>query len=394
MQYDFDVVIDRRGSDSAKWNWFAPDVIPLWVADMDFRVPDPVLRVLHEKVEHGIFGYEMASTALLEAVCVRMKKLYDWTVLPEQVVTLPGLVTGIHVATRAICAPGESVLVQPPVYPPFLDVAKNMQVERQLAPLRDVHTGSTLHYEIDFEVFENAITNTTRLFILCNPHNPTGQVYSRDDLTRLSEICQRQGLIICSDEIHSELLLDTPRHTPIATLSPEIADRSITLIAPSKTFNLAGLFCSFAIIPNADLRQKFNQAMTGIVPHTNSLGLAAAHAAFTEGDEWLGQLLPYLKRNRDVMVDYVTEHLPGIATTVPEGTYLAWLDCREAIAQGLLPQSPQQFFLDQAKVGLNDGSAFGPGGEGFVRLNFGCPRVTLVEGLNRMSAAMKTSVKA
>ncbi len=389
MKYDFDYVIDRRSSNSVKWNWFAADVLPMWVADMDFVVAEPVIRTLRAKVDHGIFGYEMPPAALVEAVCARMDRLYHWVIAPETVVVVPGVVSGANVAARAICAPGDGVLIQPPVYPPFLEASKHNALTQQMAELSLVRRGTRLHYEIDFDRFEAAITERTRLFILCQPHNPTGQIYTRDDLTRIAEICQRHNLVICSDEIHSELLLGGAQHVATATLSPEIADRTITLISASKTFNMPGLSCSFAIIPNADLRQKFKAAGEGLVPWPNGMGLAAALAAFTEGDEWLAQVRAYLTANRDTLVSYLAEHLPDLPVTVPDATYLAWLDCRDLIARGVMTSPPEKFFVERARVGLNDGAPFGPGGEGFVRLNFGCPRSTLLEGLRRITDAVK-----
>jgi cystathionine beta-lyase len=255
-----------------------------------------------------------------------------------------------------------------------------------------INHGHTLHYEVDWEAFESAINlqeARTRMFLLCHPHNPTGQVYSQSDLTRMAEICASEDIIICADEIHSELLLGETRHTPMATLSPEVAARTITLIAPSKTFNVAGLFCGFAIISNESLRRRYQAAVERLTLHVNSLGLIAAEAALSGAcDEWLQNLRAYLTANRDFLVNYVREHLPGIRTTVPEATYLAWLDCSALLENGKIKGSPHKFFLEKARVALNEGADFGPGGEGFVRLNFGCPRATLTEALERMSAAL------
>ena len=244
--------------------------------------------------------------------------------------------------------------------------------------------GNTVGYEIDFDAFEAAITPQTELFILCNPHNPIGRGFTREELTRMAEICVRHDVIICSDEIHCDLLLDGTPHHSIAVLSPEIAEQTITLLAPSKTYNIPGLGCSVAIVQNAALRERVNKAAEGIVPHINVMGFVAALAAYTEGGEWLEQILRYLAANRDAVVEYVIGCLPGIATTVPQATYLAWLDCRQAGIEG----NPYEFFLKEAKVALNDGVAFGPSGEGFVRLNFGCSRATLMQALEQMQTAL------
>jgi cystathionine beta-lyase len=241
-------------------------------------------------------------------------------------------------------------------------------------------------YEIDFDRFEAAITDRTRIFLLCNPHNPLARVFRRDELERMAEVCLRHEVVICSDEIHCDLVFEGYEHLPIASLAPEIADRTITLLAPSKTFNIAGLKCSLAIIENADLRKRFVEAKRGLVPWVNLLGQVAALAAYRDGGPWLEAVLSYLQANRDFLHDYVASHLTGVSMTRPEGTYLAWLDCREAG----IPGNPHEFFLEEAKVAMNDGATFGQGGEGFVRLNFGCPRSMLVQALEQMRAALLT----
>jgi cystathionine beta-lyase len=392
LRYDFDQVIDRRRTDSIKWKKYPKDVLPLWVADMDFAVPEPVLTALRESVEHGIFGYEFPTKELLETVARRMETLYGWKVAPEMIVATPGVIAGFNAAARTVCAAGEGILVQPPVYPPFLAVHKNAGLVRQEAPLKAAAEDGILRYRVDLGVFEQAINGCnahTRMLLLCNPHNPTGQVFSRQDLLRMAEICLENDTFICSDEIHSELLLGEVEHTPVASLSAEIADKTITLIAPSKTFNVAGLFCGFAIIPNPDLLRRYKSVNEQMSMHVNSMGLAAAKAAFSgECDEWLKALRIYLKGNRDFLVNYVQQEMKGIKVTVPEATYLAWLDCNELVRTGKMQGLPYDLFLKQAKVALNEGSEFGPGGEGFVRLNFGCTRKTLTEALERMRGAL------
>ncbi|GAB4430555.1 MAG: PatB family C-S lyase [Anaerolineae bacterium] len=384
MHYNFDQYIERRGGESYKWNDYGDEVLPLWVADMDFAVPEPVIRALHERVAHGIFGYGRPSPKLLDVICDRMQQLYHWTVSPEQIVFLPGLVTGLNVVSRAIGSPGTGVLVQTPVYPPFLKAPLNHGRILDGTELVARREGRRLVYELDYDAFEAAITPRTRLFLLCNPHNPVGYCYTAAELTRMAEICLRHNLVICSDEIHCDLLLGSAQHVPLASLAPEIAERTITLMAPSKTFNLAGLKCSFAIVSNPDLRRRLNMVSAGMALAVNVMGFTAALAAYRDGGEWLDQLRRYLTANRDFVVNYVQEYLPGLTTTVPEATYLAWFDCREAGIEG----NPFQFFLKQARVALNDGAHFGPGGEGFVRLNFGCPRSILTQALERMRTAL------
>ena len=390
--YDFDKIIDRRGTNSIKWQKYPQDVLPLWVADMDFAAPDPIRIALQRAVEQAVLGYESPSRELRETVAARMQTLYGWKVSPDAVVATPGVVAGFTAAANAVCTSGQGLLVQPPVYPPFLKVHNTAGLVRQDAPLAMEVGGSQLSYSIDFDVFQKAVDSAgaqTGMFLLCNPHNPTGQAYSKADLTRMADICLKSNMVICSDEIHSELLLDGSKHTPIAVLDPEIADRTITLVAPSKTFNVPGLFCGFAIIPNADLLARYTKTVECMAMHVSSLGLVAAQVAFSgDCDEWLAALQLYLTANRDFLVEFVRSELAGIKTTVPVATYLAWLDCTALVNSGKITGTPHEFFLKQAKVALNEGREFGSGGEGFVRLNFGCPRAGLVEALTRMKSAL------
>jgi cystathionine beta-lyase len=392
MSFDFDRITDRSATNSIKWKLYGPDMLPLWVADMDFPAPEPVRDALRSAVEHGIFGYEMPSRKLAETVAARMERLYGWKISPEAVLATPGVVAGFTAAARAVCAPGEGVLVQPPVYPPFLTVQKNNALLLQEAQLEYVEQGSILHYEIDWERLESAVNSggaRTGMFLLCNPHNPTGQVFLKDELMRIANICARNDMFLCSDEIHSELLLGGSQHVPAASLDSETAARSITLIAPSKTFNIPGLFCGFAIITDETLRMRFKQVLEGMALHVNSLGLLAAQVAFSgECDDWLDALRAYLTANRDFLVSTLQCEFPGLKTTIPDATYLAWLDCREYIKSGRIEGSPHKFFLHKARVVLNEGAEFGHGGEGFVRLNFGCPRQILQAALERMKTAL------
>ena len=381
----FDQIVERRGSDGYKWIQYGDDVLPLWVADMDFVSPQAILDAVHSRVDEGVFGYVSDIPGLRQAICDRLLAHYDWAVDPDMVVYLPGVVSAINVVCQAIGEPGDGVLINTPVYPPFLSAPGNQDRELHYGD-QAVHVQDhTLRYEIDFDALEAAIRPNTRVFILCNPHNPTGRVFTEDELTRLADMCERHDLVICSDEIHCELLLDGSRHIPTATLSPQISDRTITLLAPSKTFNIPSLHFSLVVIPNPKLRQQIKDSMAGLISSPNVLSMYAARSAYTECDDWLADLLEYLTANRDFLVDYVKTHLPGLRVTVPEGTYLAWIDCRELPIEG----SPFDFFLNEAKVAFNNGPTFGQAGEGFVRLNFGCPRATLQEALERMRTAME-----
>ena len=392
MTYNFDSIIERRDTNSIKWRLYPQDVFPAWVADMDFAAPEPIRAALQRLVEHGVFGYEFPSKELRETVAARMEALYGWQVSPEAVVATPGVVAGFTLATNALCTAGQGLLIQPPVYPPFLKVHGSAGLVRQDAPLTMETDASTLRYAVDFDIFQKAVHSAgarTGMFLLCNPHNPTGQVYTREDLAHMADICLKNDIFICSDEIHSEILLGGAKHLPIAALDPEIADRTITLIAPSKTFNILGLFCGFAIIPNKELLERYKKTVECMAMHVSGPGLAAAQVAFSGAcDAWLAALCTYLTGNRDFLVTFVRDELQGIKTTVPDATYLAWLDCTELVKAGKVSGTPHEYFLKAGKVALNEGRDFGSGGEGFVRLNFGCPRASLVEALTRMKSAL------
>jgi cystathionine beta-lyase len=381
MKYDFDKVIERKGTDSLKWMKYGDDVIPLWVADMDFPSAEPIVQALHHRTDHRIYGYTRPPQALRHVIRNRLKTLYGWAIKDEDIIFLPGLVVGLNLATQIFSAPGEGVLVQPPVYHHF--IRDTIHHGRVLDDPPLVQKGNS--YEIDFSAFEKAVTHHTRVFLLCNPHNPVGRVFRRDELEKMAEICLRRNVIICSDEIHCDLLYPGYRHIPMATLSPEIAQQTVTLMAPSKTYNLAGLHCGFAIIQNPTLRRTWEDFSQGLIPGVNIMGHVAALAAFKDGQEWLDQVLQYLTSNRDFLARTLKEKLPDIPMTKMEGTYLAWLDCRKAG----IPGNPFEFFLREGKIAFNDGSEFGKGGQGFVRLNFACPRKTLTEALDRMVFAME-----
>lgn len=377
MSFDFDTPINRKGTESLKWDIYqGRDVLPLWVADMDFTSPPQVLAALHERVNHGIFGYNLTPRALKETIIERLRLRHDWEVQPDWIVWLPGLVTGLNIACRAVASPGEAILTTIPVYPPFLSAPGLAGCE--LITVEHLHRNHV--YQIDFEAIKAAVKERTRLFLLCNPQNPTGRVFTRDELVTLAEICLSRDLIICADEIHCDLILDADKHhTSIAALDQIIAAHTITLLAPSKTFNIPGLGCSLAVIPDEGLRQRFTKVMQGIVPHVNILGYTAALAAYRDSEDWRLELIDYLRRNRDLVEAFI-DLTPGLSMNHVEATYLAWIDAR---ALGV----PNTYaFFEQAGVGLSDGADFGA--PGFVRLNFGCPRATLELALDRMAAAI------
>jgi cysteine-S-conjugate beta-lyase len=341
-----------------------------------------VVRALHARVDHGFFGYLADPNELPGVVAERVAKRYGWRISPEAVLSLPGVIAGFNQALRALTSPGDGMLVQTPVYPPILRSAGNHGLRRDEHALT---RGADGRYTVDLDAFAAALRADTKVFLLCNPHNPVGRLYGRAELEGMAAASLRRDVVIVADEIHCDLLHDGRQHVPIASLAPEIEQRTITLMAPSKTFNLPGLKCAVAIIPDAALRERFAAAAGDLVAKINVLGYTAALAAYREGDAWLEALLGYLVANRDFLVRQVRATLPGVAVAPPEATYLAWLDCRGA---GPAARDPYTFFLERARVALNDGTTFGPGGAGFVRLNFACPRALLAEGLERMRAAL------
>lgn len=385
---NFNIIPNRRKFDTdIKWNYYKKDILPMWVADMDFASPKPILDALRKQLDHGVYGYEWANnTQLLEVVANRMEHLYKWKVQPEAVIATTGIVSGYSVAARAFESAKKGVAIQTPVYNEFHEVKNNIGIPQIDIPFVKNVKGNILTYEIDWDLFEKRVKKAG-IFLLCSPHNPLGIIFSRKELTRMAEICIKHKVLIISDEIHSELLLDGRKFTPMAILSREIEKHVITLIAPSKTFNIAGLFCGFAIIPNKELRERYNTELNHLHLHVASPGLHAAKAAFSgKCDGWLAELNRYLAGNRDFLVDYVTRHMPNVRTTIPDATYLGWLDFTQTDIDG----SPFEFFKEKAKVAVSEGRIFGKEGAGHVRINFGTSRARLKEGLDRMKRAMET----
>jgi cystathionine beta-lyase len=379
---NFNREIDRRHSECIKWNRFDEDVLPMWVADTDFRCPEEVIRALHARVDHGIFGYGAPPKELDRTVIQRLKRLYDWDVQENQIGYIPGIVTGFNAAIRAFCEPGEAVIYQTPAYPPFIGAPDSARLKGVQNPLLQHEDGT---YHLDFDRFEQQIiSENVRAFILCNPQNPTGRVFTREELTQLAEICLRQNVLIISDEIHCDILFDSHKHIPIASLSPEVAANTITFMAPSKTYNIAGLHASVCVIQNPSLMEKFHRFCEGLVGCPGVLALTAAHAAYAEGDDWLAEQNRYLQANRDFLDDALGTQLTGIHWNKPEATFLGWLDCSDLG----LGEPPYEFFLREARVGLNDGISFGPQCGDFVRINFGTTRANLQEAVDRMQAAL------
>ncbi len=379
-KYDFDNLISRCDSDSVKWNLYPENVLPLWVADMDFPSPSEIVNALQDRISHPFFGYGCEDEELREVIVDWITNRHGWKIQPDWLLIVPGVVTGMNWAIQSVLDSGENLGYQTPIYPPFLKFARNAEVGEVQIPFNNTDNG----FQIDFNEFEKSIQNCSA-FALCNPHNPVGRVFTSTELERIAEMCLRYGVVICSDEIHCDLVYSNHRHIPIASLSEEIARNTITLMAPSKTFNIPGLEFSYAIVPDPDLRKKMENSRRGLIGHPNILGVPAAKAAYRYGEDWLKNLLVYLEDNRDFLNGYLQEHIPQIRFHQPEGTYLAWLDCCALN----LEKDPYSFFLEEAKVGLNNGRDFGKEGEGFVRLNFATPRSNLVNALGRMEAALK-----
>lgn len=377
-KFDFDSPIDRLAEPGDKWGRYAGrDILPLWVADMDFAAPPPVIDALHRRVDHRVFGYTDAWPGLVDAVIEALVRDHAWRIEPEWLVWLPGVVAGFNVACRAVGEAGDEVFTATPVYPPFLAAPANSDRRLVTRPLELVDR----RWEWDRTGVEAALSPRTRLLMLCNPHNPVGRVFDRGELEWLAALAERHDLTICSDEIHCGLVLDRGApHIPIAALDEATARRTITLMAPSKTWNIPALYCAFAVIPDAGLRQRFRRAMRGLVSHPNLLGMVAAEAAYRDGGPWREALLDYLRGNLDLVMRRVAA-MPGLAAAWPQATYLVWIDCRGA---GL--DEPAAFF-EAAGVGLSDGTPFGM--SGFVRLNFGCTRALLAEALDRMKRALQ-----
>lgn len=378
---DFDQLIERHGTDSIKWDLLDADVLPMWVADMDFRSPRAIVEALQQRVEHGVFGYPKEPPHLRDVVVDWIFRRYDWKVSRSSLVFLPNVAVGFNLAVQAVGRPGTGLLYQPPIYFPILDIPQHAGMEAHPSELIRSKDG---RYEIDFDDVERAASDNCSTFMLCNPHNPVGRTFTRDELEKLGQICLDHDLFICSDEIHADFVYEGRKHVPIASIDPEIAAKTITLIAPNKSFNVAGISCAIAVIPNQKLRQQLEKTRRGLVQHVGIMSYVITNAAYQHGEEWLNKVVAYLERNRDYLRRFVTDELPGINMGPVEGTYLAWLDCRNLN----LDENPHKFFLRKARVGLNDGSRFGPGGESFVRLNFATPRSNLTESLKRMRKAL------
>jgi cystathionine beta-lyase len=398
MRYNFDQVCDRSNTGCVKWDnvrtiFGSQDVIPMWVADMDFPVAQPIVDALQRRASHPFYGYTLAEPGVIEAVVERMRRKFAWKVEPEWIVFTPGVVPALHVAVRCLTHPGDEIILQEPVYYPFFPAVKAGGCQIVTNSLKLVNN----RYEMDFDDLESKfrpragmmpMPNRVKAIIVCNPQNPVGRLWNKEEITRLGEIVIRHGAAVISDEIHCEILFKGYRHTPFASISEEFAQNSIVCMAPSKTFSLAGLETSTIIIPNKKLRNEYINTRAGILPGPNLFGYTALEAAYRYGDEWLEQVLDYLQGNLEFLTDYFTRRISRIKVIQPQGTYLVWLDCR---GLGLDNPSLRSFMREKAKVGLDDGFLFGAAGSGFERMNIACPRPILAEALQRIEEAVVKS---
>lgn len=403
---NFDEIIDRTGSGSIKYDSLQErfgrnDLIPLWVADMDFRTPDFIIEALRRKLDSPVLGYTMTSPGYYDAVVDWVRNLHSWNISKEWIRYIPGIVKGIGMVIAAFLKPGDKVIIQSPVYHPFRLVPEGNGYEVVCNPLIPVYADGRgrvedmmstdrdrvlVGYDMDFEQLERIIDEHTKLFILSNPHNPAGICWSSDTLRRLAEITSRHGMIVFSDEIHAEMALDGYRHVPYASVSAEAASNAITFMAPSKTFNIAGVVTSYAIVVDDRLRERFYKYLeANELDQSNIFSTVAAEAAYRHGEAWRQEMLGYVTANIDYVLNYLAANIPSIRALRPQASFLVWLDCRSL---GLEHDALVDLFVNKARLALNDGAMFGRGGDGFMRLNVGCPRSILEEAMTRLSAAL------
>jgi cysteine-S-conjugate beta-lyase len=384
---NFDKATDRRNTLARKWDamdevFATNDLLPMWVADMDFESPKSVVETIRSRADHGVFGYPFRSEAYFETIINWEHHRHGFHIDREWIVCTPAVVTAISVAVQTFTNPGDEIIIQPPIYPPFFTCVtkNNRRVVENPLKCKDGR------YEIDLEDLERKITPQVKMLILCNPHNPVGRAWGENELRKLGELCVKHNIIILSDEMHCDLVFKPNKHVPLATISPEIANKTITFISPAKAFNLTGFYNSVTVIPDRSLREQFYKALDNLeLTHGNLFGIVALEAAYKHGEEWLDSLLVYLEGNAEYLTRYLANHIPLLKVSKPEATYLAWIDCREL---NMPPEVLQQFLINKAKVAVNDGSTFGEQGAGFVRLNFGCSRAVLKEGLRRIRDAI------
>ncbi len=392
MKYDFDKIIDRNDTASYKWDqsqklFGRPDILPLWVADMDFEAPKEVVEAITRRAGEGIYGYTIRTQAFYDAIVGWLSRRHGWNIEQEWISSSPGVVPALSIAVLAFTEPGDGIILQSPVYYPFYDVIKmngRTVVDNPLI----LEAG---RYSFDFELLEQQAKDGAKMLLLCSPHNPGGRVWNREELVRVGEICSKYNVLAVVDEIHHDLVFSGHKHVPFASLSDSLAKQTITCIAPSKTFNLAGLQTASVIIPNEELRRKYNALLKTLSIHMESFfGLTAIESSYTHGEEWLEQLLEYLEGNLNALLEFARKHLPQVQVIKPEGTYLVWVDCT-AISDK--PQELKQLMFDKAGVAFSEGSVFGKQGSGYLRINIACPRSILMEALEKFAMAVNSVSK-
>lgn len=378
MKYDFDKTIDRRATNSYKWDSAPEGVLPMWVADMDFRTASAIIDALQKRVAHGIFGYTRVPDAYYDAVTSWFSRRHGWDIDREWIIYTSGVVPAVSAVIKALTVPGDKVIVQTPVYNCFFSSIRNNGCEIVSNPLR--RTADT--YEMDFDALERCAADPrAKVMLLCNPHNPAGRVWTPDELTRLGNICLRNGVTVVADEIHCELVYQGFKYTPFASLSDAFLHRSVTCVSPSKAFNIAGLQIANIVAFDNDLRSRIDKAINiNEVCDVNPFGVAATIAAYNEGEEWLNQLVDYLHGNYEAMAEFCRRELPEFPITRLEGTYLVWMDCSSL---GMPSDALEHALLDDARLWLNAGTMYGAEGEGYMRWNIACPRSVMLDGLNR-----------
>ena len=393
MMYNFDEIIPREETNCIKYDlrkeyFGSENLIPMWVADMDFRTPDFIMEAIRQRAEHEILGYSARGEGFFDAIIGWYSRRYNWEIQKDWIVTTPGVVPALHFAIRAFTAPGEKVLIQPPVYHPFFSIIKGNErvvVSNQLILKHG-------RYRMNIKDLKEKVDKHTKLILLSHPHNPVGRVWTEEELTEIGEFCTSKGITILCDEIHSDLVYSPNRHIPMASINKELLQHTITFDAPSKTFNLAGLTTSFVIIPDSALRQLFNRELeTSHLWLGNLFGSIALEAAYSSGDQWLDQLMNYLKDNLEFMKAFISGEIPSVKVIEPEATYLVWLDMRQI---SLKEQTMKDFLVKEARLGFNDGASFGPGGEGFQRINIACPRSVLEKALVQLRDALGSRKKS
>lgn len=388
MSYNFDQQTDRTTEYSAKYyelkeKFGDEDLIPLWIADMDLKVATPITKALEERVKSGIFGYTSRPDFYNEAIVSWLDRRHDWDINKDLLMFSPGVMPSVSMILQNLSAPMDNIIIQQPVYSPFASVVELTGRTLKVNPLIQTEAGD---YVMDYDHLESLIDDNTKFMILCNPHNPVGRVWSKEELKKLAEICLKHNVSVISDEIHCDLVFKGKKHVPFASLSKEVSEITITCLAPSKTFNIPGLQASVILHPNKETFNKIDHAFTVLdIKRNNCFSLVATHAGYSEGDKWLDEVMDYIESNAEYVVDFVTTHLPQIKVKKPEGTYLLWLDCK---GLGLTDDALKLFMIKEAKLALSSGNDFGAGGSGFQRINIACPREILVKALDQLRCAI------